>query len=175
MGEVMQKQKKTQQSTYRKETSKRNFRYNRFLLLRYLLAVFFFSNLNLAILYWLGKNKLILIPLGMLVLSVLAIYEHVKLYGETTDKVDHQLRYNLLYHQVQGILNSLLLLSTLANIQFLTFFPFLVNTAKNRWIVAIILILGIGLSLLSIRRIMAIREQKDKHFGYIQEYEKIMK
>ena len=63
-----------------KKMAEKNFRFNRFLFLRYVLAVFFFANL-----YWLlaamASNALLLIlPLALLVLAISAIGEYVRLW-----------------------------------------------------------------------------------------------
>ena len=59
-----------------KETSVKNFRYNRFLLLRYLLAGFFFMNLYWGLSLALSQSWVALLPFGLMVLNLPAIAEH---------------------------------------------------------------------------------------------------
>ena len=151
-------------SQLKKETALKNFRYNRFLLLRYLLAGFFFTNL-----YWL----LSLLPLGLIVLSVPAIAEHLRLYGYPSDDVRNQLKWHRLYQMTQGIINLVLLVSVLTNFGFEQVFPFFTNSATSKGFVSCILLVGMLLSGIILKRIQSIYSQKDRHASYITEFSKL--
>lgn len=83
-------------SQLKKETALKNFRFNRFLLLRYLLAGFFFTNLYWLLSLAMSKSMWSLLPLGLIVLSVPAIAEHLRLYGYPSDDVRNQLKWHRL-------------------------------------------------------------------------------
>ncbi|MCD5003296.1 hypothetical protein IV487_12560 [Enterococcus saccharolyticus] len=157
---------------FQKETQQKNFRYNRFLLLRYLLALFFFVNLHVMILFLIGHHKMAIWPMGLLIAIVPAVFEHVKLYGAKEDEKANQLRYTALYYHIQLMVNLLLSLSALTGVGFHTIFPFLTNTMQSRFLVLAILAIGLLLIAVCLKRITAIRSQKDRHYQYIQKYEK---
>lgn len=171
----MDKQIKKKTTDYRSETTKKNFRYNRFLLLRYLLAIFFFVNLNLGI--WLGIVKCFsaILPLCLIILCIPAAIEHVKLLGDMSDEISEQLRFNRLYYQIQVIVNLFFLFVAITGVGFKWVFPFLQNTMPARIFVLGLVIVGTFLSIVCIRRINAIQTRTDKYYGYIQKYEQLVK
>lgn len=160
-------------SQLKKDTALKNFRYNRFLLLRYLLAGFFFTNIYWLLSLAMSKSAWALLPLGLLVLSVPAIAEHLRLYGYPSDDVRDQLKGHRLYQITQAITNVVLLVSVLTNLGFGQVFPFFKNNATSKGFVSCILLAGILLSAVILKRISSIYSQKDKHASYITEFSKL--
>ncbi|MEG0293790.1 hypothetical protein [Enterococcus sp.] len=158
----------------KKETAKRNFRYNRYLLLRYSLATLFFTNLYWGLTLYVIQQKTVILPLSLFVFSIGAISEHVKLYGDNKD-VEPQLKMNGYYHIIQLFTNSFLIISTVLSFDFTRFFPFLKNTIQARALLVLVLLLGIVLSAICLKRIFAINKNQDKHYQYIKEFEKAYK
>ena len=160
-------------SQLKKETALKNFRYNRFLLLRYLLAGFFFTNLYWLLSLAMSRSAWSLLPLGLIVLSVPAIAEHLRLYGYPSDDVRNQLIWHRLYQMTQGIINLVLLVSVLTNFGFEQVFPFFTNSATSKGFVSCILLVGMLLSGIILKRIQSIYSQKDRHASYITEFSKL--
>lgn len=156
-----------------KKTTLKNFRYNRFLLLRYLLAGFFFTNLYWGLALILSKSFAAVFPVSLLVLSILASAEHAKLYGEENDEMMNKLRYHNIYQKCQIVANVILFTCMFFDELFSFFYPFLVTTVQVKLSVGGLLIIGVGLSLIILIRIQQIYQQKDKHFSYIQAFKEI--
>ncbi|MBE6169603.1 MAG: hypothetical protein E7152_08100 [Enterococcus casseliflavus] len=157
-----------------KKMAEKNFRFNRFLFLRYVLAVFFFANL-----YWLlaaiASNALLLIlPLSLLVLAILAIGEYVRLYGSYSEQIAGKLRWTRLFYLCQLTMNLLLYVVCFFSPLFSFVFPFLDNTLVNRGVLALWLGVGLALAALCLQRVNKIRRKKDTYYGYIKEYKKLI-
>ncbi|WP_067838997.1 hypothetical protein [Amphibacillus sediminis] len=159
----------------RQETAIKNFRFNRFLLLRYLLAVFFFINLYWFLALVMSRSVMMLLPLSLLVICTGAVMEHVKLYGEKSNHLDKHLHINFTYHCIQVVVNVGLGLTSMTGLAHTHVYPFLADSVQLRLTLAAILVIGIIMSLICIKRIRAIQRQADKHFQYMQEFEKILK
>ena len=157
-----------------KKMAEKNFRFNRFLFLRYVLAVFFFANL-----YWLlaamASNALLLIlPLALLVLAISAIGEYVRLYGSHSEQIAEKLRWTRLFYLCQLTMNLLLYVVCFFSPLFSFVFPFLDNTLVNRGALALWLGVGLALAALCLQRVNKIRRKKDTYYGYIKEYKKLI-
>jgi hypothetical protein len=170
----MEQNAKQQRQQYKKEAAVKNFRYNRYLLLRYMLALFFFTNLYWALGLVLGGKITALLPGFLIVFSLMAVAEHVKLYG-AKEYESKKLHYNRLYHYIQLSVNALMILIAVTGIGYSSFFPFLETTVKARIMISGILAIGSLISFACLKRMEAIDQQKDKHYHYIQEFEKEMK
>ncbi|EAE0774280.1 hypothetical protein AUZ40_15495 [Listeria monocytogenes] len=157
-----------------KKMAEKNFRFNRILFLRYVLAVFFFANL-----YWLlaamASNALLLIlPLALLVLAISAIGEYVRLYGSHSEQIAEKLRWTRLFYLCQLTMNLLLCAVCFFSPLFSFVFPFLDNTLHNRGILTLWLSVGLTLAALCLQRVNKIRRKKDTYYGYIKEYQKLI-
>lgn len=159
-------------SQLKKETALKNFRYNRFLLLRYLLAGFFFTNVYWGLSLAMSRSAWVLLPLGLLVLSVPAIAEHLRLYGYPSDDVRNRLKWHRLYQMTQMITNVILLLSVSTNVGFEHVFPFFTNNGSSKGFAGCIMLAGLLLSGVILKRIASIYGQRDKHASYITEFSK---
>lgn len=157
-----------------KITAGKNFYFNRYLLLRYLLAVFFFANL-----YWLlaaiaSHSALRLLPLILLLLAVLAIIEYVKIYGTQSTVGIEKLWWNKFFYTSQLSVNLFLLFGCSYHSLFSFIFPFLENTVMTRTTLAAWIGIGIVFAAMSLKRISKIQKKKDSYYGYIKEYQKLI-
>ncbi len=164
---------KTKREELSKKTSIQNFRFQRYMLLRYLLALFFFSNLYWVLGLYLGGNFTgMILPAGLLVLSLPAIAEHVKLYGDKRRLVFQQLHFNRIYFWSQMCVNLVLIVISLGNIGFSYLFPFFTKVVSTRIIFSAILFVGGLLAYLCIHRIKLIAANGDKHYQRMLAFEK---
>ncbi|MGG5373250.1 hypothetical protein [Enterococcus sp. AZ196] len=159
----------------KKETALKNFRYSRFLLLRYLLAGFFFTNLYWALLLKMSHSPWVILPVLLIAISIPAIAEHLRLYGYPSDDVSDQLKFQRLYQRIQLSINGILLISILTNIGYSDLFPFLSDTFATKGAIIFIQLVGILLSEVVLRRVKKIYQQQDKHLSYITEFIKLNK
>lgn len=154
-------------SEQRNEFSLKTFKFNRFMLIRYSLALFFFSNI-----YWLmyigPKIFPAVIPLLLILLSLVTIAEHVRLFSKHSNQLPHSQR----YFTIQLFINGVLMLLSINNQMFVRFFPFMQVNNTAKLFMYSILSLGIIISLFNLYRIKQIKMNTDKAFIRIQNYEK---
>ncbi|MBV7390101.1 hypothetical protein KUA55_05365 [Enterococcus sp. ALS3] len=156
----------------KKKMMLKNFRFNRFLLLRYVLALFFFSNLYWGLALFMSNRVYSLVPFGLLIFSILAIVEHAKLYGFISDKLHNQLDNHLRYQKIQILINVILIITLpLKKIQS-QLFPFMNSSFSVKITLWLVFFVGITLSVIVIQMINKIYTQKDKYYKYIQIIEK---
>ena len=159
-------------SDIKKITAMKNFRYNRFLLLRYLLAAFFFTNLYWALALVMSKSIFAVLPVGLIIFMVPAISEHARLYGYLSDDIQGRLKFHLIYQKAQMVINVVLIVLVFINSTFQDLFPFFMNSTTARATIVSVLLIGILLSEIIIKRINKIYQQKDRHYHYIKEFSK---
>jgi len=156
----------------RQALGRQSFRYTRFLPLRYILAIFCFSNV-----YWFamlfGNTLAWLLPGALVILGFPAVYEQIKLLHVGTLDITNELKYTKMYFTLQLLVNSVLLAVTLTGLGFSTLYAFLVDDVTPRMLAAGIVTLGILLLLFCLRRISKIFTNTDKHYRNIVEMEKI--
>lgn len=150
----------------------KNMRFNRFIFLRYSLAVFFFANLNWFIFMLLSRNVALLIPLSMVIGAVFPIKEFLKVY-DVKQKIT--LKETKMYFTAQLILNLLLIASTLSSHLFRIVFPFLNFNTYGITGVATILALGSIISLFGLKKINVLRIDKDKGYETYMDFKKSLK
>lgn len=163
---------KKKKDLLKKETADKNFCYNRFLFLRYLLALFFFTNLYWGLALYLSESPLMLVPGLLLLMSLLAIMDHVKLYGIKAESTTKCLDHHLWYQKIQLLVNFFLLLLLFIPKGINLFFPFLVNSVQTNGMIGSICMLGIALSFWSIYRIKKIYHNQDVYYSHIKEFVK---
>ncbi len=137
--------------------------FNRYLFLRYSLALFFFGNIYWLLILGIRRTWLLAVPLGLLIWIGLASSEQFRLYG--SDKVT--LSVTKKYLQIQSVVQLALLVST-GTVWFQDIFPIFSDNLKARLASFILLMLGFGVLLLSLRRIRLIRQNKDTFYRYIK-------
>ena len=103
-------------------------------------------------------------PIILVVFSILATVEQFRLYGKRSVR----LGITQMFVRLQAIISTGLLVLTWTS-WFTDLFPIFENNQVARVFVFIVLLLGLVISLLDIRRIQDIYQQKDKAFQrYIQ-------
>lgn len=156
----------------RKKMAIKNMRFNRFIFLRYSLALFFFTNLNWFIFMLPSGSAAIMIPLLMIIGAIFPIKEFLKVYD-----VKQKIRLNdtKKYFAGQLILNLLLIVSAL-NAQLFSFvFPFMNINMYGIIGMTSVLSLGILISLTGLKKINVLREDKDKGYKLYMDFKKSLK
>jgi len=148
----------------------KNFRFTRYLMLRYVIALCFFVNLYWLVFLW-GQGIAFVVPGALLCLATLACFEQVKLYDSSAKQLEGELKFNRRYYLTQMLVNASLIISALTGIMYQTFFPFLLTLINVRLLLSGFLLLGICLSGFSLNRIKAICENKDKFYERIVAFE----
>jgi len=152
----------------RRDMSLKSMQFNRFMLIRYSTAFFFFVNLYWALL--MRQTWVIIIPLTIMFVSGFAIVEQIKLFGNHTNR----LIYSKAFFTVQLIVNIFLMISIITPL-FTPLFQFVNDTNQNRYIVLLILLLGTGLTLLVRRRLVLIASNQDKYYSRLVAYQVLLK
>lgn len=153
-----------QQLRLRRETSLKSMYFNRFMLIRYSLAVFFFSNFFVAYLCW---PKLTGIGgAALLIAAILPCWEMGKMYGQKVVKYGA----TKLFFGLQWIFN-LVCIFMLAMQPTSQVFPFL-NDGDTAKLVALgVLAIGFALASLCLYRFYLIDRNMDKTYRQIKFFE----
>lgn len=151
-----------------KELSIRNFKFNRFILLRYFLALFFFINV-----YWLVFNLFTkpitsIVPLIIIICSLFAVVEQIKLFWVH----DNTLNYTKRFFGFQLLMNLMIAVITWNESVFSMLYPFLTYGKESLMAVYGILIVGALVSFLLYRKAQSISMNRDKKYSLIKKYEK---
>lgn len=162
----MARSKEVQQQE--KELALRNFKFNRFLFIRYALAFSVIANL-----YWLFMNLFtqvssVVLPAIMVIIGGMAAFEYLRLYWTH----DNTLKFSKIYFQVQLVVNVLLFFTTFSETAFNYLYPFLGMSDEAILLVHIILGVGLVVAGVSLFKIQRIAKNRDKKYQYIQRYEK---
>lgn len=160
----------TQRLENKQALARKSFRYTRFLPLRYSLALFSFTNLYWALLIF-GLGFAWLIPAGMVLLGLPALFEQVKLYGVKTLDLKDELKFTQMFFRIQLLVNVALIAVALSGLGFGTFYPFLTTIWRSRLIMASILGVGVLLTAFGLKRISQILTNTDKHYTHIVKME----
>lgn len=156
----------------REKMAIKNMRFNRYILLRYSLALFFFANLNWLIFMLPSRHAALLIPAVMLLTSLFSIHEFTVLYSS---KKDVNLKKTQIYFRSQLVLNGALLILSLHNGFYLYAFPFLNLNVYGKAGLASVLILGAVISGLCLGKLRAIAENKDRGYKLFNNFKKSMR
>lgn len=153
---------------HEKELALRNFRFNRFLFIRYALAFSVIANL-----YWLFMNLFtqassIILPGVMVVLGGMAAFEYLRIYWTH----DNTLKFSKIYFQAQIVANVLLFFAAFSESAFNYLYPFLGMSDEAVLLVYIILGVGFVVAGISLFKVLRIAKNRDKKYQYIQRYEK---
>ena len=151
----------------RKQNSLKHMYYNRYLMVRYFLAVFVFANFYWA-LYSMQK-WIMVIPLIMLLAAVLPCFENMKAYGETAI----QMRWTKRYYQLQlGVSAGVLIL--VCTPLFPHILPFLKVSGVSQIAALVISMLGCAMAYCCICRLKKIEGNEDKQHARIRQLKKAM-
>lgn len=154
----------------RKETSLKSMYFNRFLLIRYITAVFFFTNL-----YWLcslimSNTLCALVPGITFIFIIRSVWEQCTMYSAPIDNAKKTI---LAYKVI--LAENVLLMITIFTPLFKELYPFLMNNTKSRGFILFINLIGAILCVISLNRLNKIKDQSDKQFKLVKQYEKKLK
>ena len=153
----------------RQATALKNSMFNRYLLLRYSLATFFFANIYWVLIGLTNESWVIIVPSVLIILNVKACIEQFKLYG--TEEV--LLESTKSYLHIQTYVNLLLMILIWTN-NFTNIFPILANNLTSKIFSFAILSVGLSILLLNLRRITQIYNNTDKAYKYLYQMKKNM-
>ncbi|MFU2205706.1 hypothetical protein [Streptococcus pluranimalium] len=151
----------------RREVKYKNNLFNRYMLFRYSLALFFFANIYWSLALFFKPNLYLLVPFAMLVLLVIATIEQFKLYGMSIPKLSH----TELALKTQLVINILIIILTIVN-QTSILFPTFTNQLSAKLVIIILQALGILLININLNRIALIKQNKDNYYQRFQTIEK---
>lgn len=148
----------------------RNLYFNRFLLIRYLTASFFFANIYWLLALWLSKSMIVVIPILLLVGLIVVVSEQFQLLS----KLESNMINTKIYYYIQITINLCLMVTTWTS-GFKLFFPFINTLDKNnKFIVDAVLLLGIVLAIIILRRLNKISRNEDAQYTRILAYKKTL-
>ena len=168
MGDLyMRNDERPQIEVNRRKLGIKSMYFNRYLLVRYVSALLFFTNIYWLISLSLSDSFLYFIPLILIVVFLFSIVEQVKIYGTHTNNAKYT------KHAFRTILftNVILMVFLYFPSAFNQLYPFLLDQEKSKILVLIILLTGILLSTLILYRLHKIKHDQDKHYGRIKKYE----
>ncbi|MFT4186063.1 MAG: hypothetical protein QM613_02375 [Micrococcaceae bacterium] len=150
-----------------KKAGLKNMYFNRYLLVRYIVATLFFANLYWMLFLSLAGSTWAVIPFALIAFSVLVLAEQVRIYNKHTNMVPRLKAYS--YIQL-GI--NICLLPTVPTSLYTHLFPFAANDATGKRFILVFLAIGVFLCGILIRKIYLIQTNQDKQFFRIKEYKK---
>lgn len=156
----------------REKMAMKNMRFNRYILLRYSLALFFFANLNWLVFMLPARSIAMVLPIAMMVLATFSIHEFIKLYSKFNQI---HLSKTRLYFRSQLALNGVLILSSLHSGFYSFTFPFLNANAYGTVGLISVLSLGAVISGLCLCKLNAIAENKDRGYKLFNNFRQSMK
>ena len=84
----MTKKEQLEIERQRRETALKNTFFNRYLLLRYTIALFFFGNIYWLLNQFIRPSFVIVLPITLIVLAILATVEQFRLYGKRDERFE---------------------------------------------------------------------------------------
>lgn len=163
----MTKKEQLEIERQRRETALKNTFFNRYLLLRYTIALFFFGNIYWLLNQFIRPSFVIVFPITLTVLAIWATVEQFRLYG----KREERLKVTQFFVRSQAVIQVGLLVLTWTSL-FTTLFPIFENNQIARVFVFVLLLVGLGLSLLNLKRIREIYRREDKAYRRFIQLEK---
>ncbi|SES10580.1 hypothetical protein [Salipaludibacillus aurantiacus] len=154
----------------KKELSLKSMYFNRYLMVRYASALFFFTNLYWFVSLVMSQSALFVLPLILLVVLIISIAEQVKVYSDHTNDA----KYTRYCYKTLLVTNVILLLPVYFSSSFTQLYPFLINESRSKLMIFFILMTGILLSTQILRRLNKIKHNEDKHYKRIKQYEEVI-
>lgn len=151
----------------RKETSIKTMYFNRFLLIRYITAGFFFVNLYWFLSLIMSNGMWAVVPGINLVFIIGSAWEQGTMYSSPIDNA----KKTIFSFKVILTINIMLVAALFTPI-FNKLFPFLKNNMKSYIFILGISLIGIILSSICLRRLKKIKNRTDKQFIYVKQLEK---
>lgn len=165
----MSEAEKKQRELEKKAFSLKVLYFNRYLIIRYLTAGFFFTNLYWLVTLLLAKSSMFWVPLGLLFFLLPVIAEQVALYR--THKNNAIVTRN--YFRVQAVINGLLVLSVFSPM-YAELYPFMANGLNGRALILFVIVSGLLICLFCQQRLNKIHLNTDCHYQRIKEYERVL-
>lgn len=151
----------------RREVKRKNTAFNRYMLFRYSLALFFFANVYWSLTLFFKPTLYILMPLVLLILLIMATAEQFRLYGATNARLSRT-EFAL---KAQLATNVFVMMLTLFN-QTSVLLPTLTNHLPAKVMVILLQVLGVVLIRMNLNRIKLIKRNKDSYYQRFQRIEK---
>ena len=162
----MKNDERAQIEENRKKFSVKSMYFNRYLLVRYVSALFFFTNLYWFISLLMSDSSLYIIPLLLMIVLLFSVAEQVKMYSNHTNNAKFT-RYSFM---IFLFTNVVLILPTCFSSSFTQLYPFLLNQEKSKILILVILLIGILFSAVILYRLYRIKHDEDKHYERIKQY-----
>jgi len=168
----MKEEQKSQFEKNRKLTGLQIMYFNRYLLVRYVTALFFFSNFYWMIsLLFYRKNIFVVLPLILMIMMGVSIAEQIKIFHNHSNNVP----YTKWCYILMIIAEIFLILTSSSSRAFSLLYPFMKDGMRSRSIIITILFNSILLCTFILHRLQLIRNNEDKQYQRIKEYEKSIK
>lgn len=163
----MDKLEKEKIEKRRKETSLNTMYFNRFLLIRYVTAGFFFINL-----YWLcslmmSQKAGVLLPGINMIFIIRAVWEQGTMYSSPIDDAKNTI---LAYKVLSGV--NIMLVVVILTPLFKEVFPFLTDSRKSHELILGIILIGMFFCGVALKRLHNIKKCTDKQYIYAKQLEK---
>lgn len=138
--------------------------FNRYLMIRYFSAAYFFSNLYWLVLTLHAAKPVWLFPLIVLVVCLVMVVEQVGKYWSKLNR----LKWTKIYYFCQAVLNSVLLIMVLTT-DWSFVFPFIKKSGQS--FISLFLLVGIMGCMLILRRCWLIEHNHDRYYQHLQAFE----
>lgn len=153
----------------KQESKRKSQLFNRYMLFRYSLAVFFFANLYWLLVQLFKPSLYLILPSLMLIAIIIATAEQFKLYSAEEPrltKTEFVLRAQAI---LQGLIVVLVILGQIS-----TLFPTFTNHPAAKTLVIGLQVLGLSLVGLNLKRAEQVKHNVDKHYLRFQTIEKYL-
>ncbi len=167
---LMKKEERKQIEKNKKNFSIKSMYFNRYLLVRYVVALFFFINIYWLISLLMSSSILFFIPSILILCLLSSVAEQVKMISKHTNRAI----YTKYCFVILLTTNVLLAFLSLFSPIFSQLYPFLVNQVKSQMLILSILAIGILLSSIILYRLHQIQYNEDKHYQRIKKYEEVI-
>lgn len=138
---------------------KKNLRYSRYILVRYIIAIFFFSNIYWGLLLLSRNSYIVLVPIILILLFIKSFYEQIKLYS--LDYICLESTKHAIKLQIYVNLGLVVICVTPF---FTSVFPLLSGTLLSRVFVSLIVIIGCLIGKICLSKIGKIESNRDRFY-----------
>ncbi|MDO4670453.1 MAG: hypothetical protein Q4A67_03165 [Aerococcus sp.] len=149
-----------------------NMRYRRFMMLRYCLAIFFFSNVSWLIMQTAQANALMIVPIFLLLLNIGALVVMQRRASQPTSSTSQNLflvRLSLIAQAAIGIvwLFTLLFLKQEAGI----WIPIFTLTPAVQHVLSGLLLFLVGYAAIGIGKVLRMEQKQDRWYQPVKQFE----
>jgi hypothetical protein len=134
------------------EMIEKNYNYIRYILFRYSLAIFLFSNVNWAFMHLATPTVAVISPLILIISILPAMFEQMKVYGKKEHK-DSYLKYTKFYFVIQSCVNGVNLIAVIFRELFVRLFPLFTNQWEVKIAIGVINLVGLLISFYNLQKI----------------------